>query len=193
MNPHGRPTGTSTGPAREITPAEIAALTETAPTLRDKALIWLCLGGGLRVGEACTLTHRCVGSDGSILVERSKSKSGKSRRVYLSPQAQTHLRAYLATMPIAAPSSPLFPRPGERSCLRPSDGVRLLARLLRAANATCATSHSLRRTHANTLRRAGVDMVVIQGQLGHSSLATTAAYLSVSCTETASALEKIRF
>jgi len=52
--------------------------------------------------------------------------------------------------------------------------------LLRAAGIEGATSHSLRRWHANTLRRQGVDLVVIQGQLGHSLLATTAVYMGAS-------------
>jgi integrase/recombinase XerD len=71
--------------------------------------------------------------------------------------------------------------------------VRLVDGLLRAAGIEGASSHSLRRPHANTLRRQGVDLVVIQGQLGHARLDTTAAYLSASEVERASALARIRF
>jgi len=189
----GRPTGTCTGSARELKPDEITRLVQVTTSPRDRALVWLCLGAGLRIGEACTLTFRSVGSDGSLVVDASLAKSGKSRRVHLCPQGREALRAYLATMPIAAPSSPLFPRKGSGRSITPNWGVRVIESLLRAANITSASSHSLRRTHANTLRRSGADLTIIQGQLGHSSLATTAVYMSASQVEKTAAVDKIVF
>ena len=56
-----------------------------------------------------------------------------------------------------------------------------------------ASSHSLRRTHANTLRRTGVDLKVIQEQLGHSSLAVTERYFEVDPIEQQRAIEQLRF
>ncbi len=189
----GRPKGSSTGPARELTHEEIERLTLSTPSLRDRALLWVCLGGGLRVGEACTLTLQCVAVEGSILVQAHKAKGGKSRRVYLAPQAVDHLRAYLAAMPIAAPSSPLFPRKGLGVSLRPNWGCRLLKSLLESSGIPCASSHSLRRTHANTCLRSGANLRIIQAQLGHASLSTTATYLCAGETERAAAVDKIVF
>lgn len=189
----GRPEGTGTGSARELTPSEIERLTRCTESLRDKALIWLCLGGGLRIGEACSMLIGRVASDGSVLVERSLAKTRKSRRSHLTPQAQKHLQAYLATRPNAAPHEPLFPSRSGGGCMRANWGVRLVDGLLRAAGIQGASSHSLRRSHANTLRRNGVDLTVIQGQLGHHNLNTTAIYMSTSEVERSVAVSRIKF
>lgn len=133
-----------------------------------------------------------VASDGSVLVEASRAKDRESRRVHLTPQARAHLKAWLAVRP-ASPCGALFPGRDRSGGLHPNWACRLVDALLTAAAIQGASSHSLRRTHANTLRRHGVDMVVIQGQLGHASLATTAAYLSASEVERASAVARIRF
>ena len=56
-----------------------------------------------------------------------------------------------------------------------------------------ATSHSLRKTHANLMRRTGCDLVLIQAQLGHRSLATTQRYLMATPAELGEAVRKLRF
>ena len=188
----GRPRGTGTGPARELTPDEIARLTKCCGT-RDRALVWLCLGGGLRIGEAASLRLTDVASDGSVLVEASRAKSRRSRRVYLVPEARKHLAAWLAERPTDRASAALFPGRDRSHGLHPNWAVQHVQALLRGAGIEGATSHSLRRSHANTLRRHGVDLVVIQGQLGHSSLATTAVYMGASEVERSAAVSRIRF
>jgi integrase/recombinase XerD len=191
-NRAGRPKGTGTGPARELTPAEIARLTRCAPTARDRALVWLCLGGGLRIGEASSLRLADVASDGSVLVEASRAKSGRSRRVYLAPEARKHLAAWLDERP--ADSGPaLFPGRDRSGGLHPNWAVQHVRGLLMAAGIEGATSHSLRRTHANTLRRQGLDLIVIQGQLGHASLSTTAVYMGASQVERSAAIARVKF
>jgi integrase/recombinase XerD len=190
--PAGRPRGTGTGPARELTPDEVVRLTRCALSARDRALVWLCLGGGLRIGEACSLRLVDLASDGSVLVEASRAKSQRSRRVYLVPEARKHLAAWLAERPSDAGAA-LFLGRDRAGGLHPNWAVQHVQALLRAAGIAGATSHSLRRTHANTLRRHGVDLVVIQGQLGHASLSTTAVYMGASEVERASAVARIRF
>jgi len=188
----GRPRGSGTGQARELTPEEVERLTKCCGT-RDRALVWLCLGGGLRVSEAVHMRREHVSSDGSVLVEGSTAKSRETRRVWLTPQARKHLAAYLLERGSAPASAPLFPSRSGGGHMHPNWACRLVDGLLKAAGVDGATSHSLRRTHANTLRRQGVDVVVIKDQLGHASLATTAAYLSASALERAETLARIRF
>jgi integrase/recombinase XerD len=189
----GRPKGTGTGKARELTPEEIERLTAATTNPRDRALLWLCIGGGLRVGESCSLTVGRFGSDGSVLIEKSLAKSGRSRRCYVAPRALEYVRAYLATRSDLHPAAPLFPSRSGGGCMTANWGVRLVARLFEAAGIQGATSHSLRRTHANTLNRSGTNILVIQGQLGHRRLNTTAEYLSVSETERSRALSGVHF
>lgn len=187
----GRPKGTGTGQARELTPDEVERLYKCTLGPRDRALLAVCLGAGLRAGEAVSLLRSHVG-DGWVLVERSRAKSGKSRRCRLTPAARRHLAAWLKTAPAAAPESPLFPSRSGGGCMHPGWAIRLIDGLLSAAGIAGATSHSLRRTHANALRREGIDLTIVQLQLGHSSLATTAIYMRAEQPEHAAALDRIR-
>ena len=60
-----------------------------------------------------------------------------------------------------------------------TNAIMTLKRMFAVAGVEHASSHSPRRMHANTLRRNGVDLKVIQEQLGHSSLAVTERYFDV--------------
>lgn len=191
--PKGRPKGTGTGQARELTPAEIEHLTAVTTDLRDRALLWLCIGAGLRVGEACSLTIGRIGSDGSVLIERSRAKSKKSRRCFVAPRAKTYVLEYLATRPNARPEEPLFPSNHGGGHMTANWGVRLVKELFEAAGIVGATSHSLRRTHANTVYRQCLDVLVIQGQLGHASLDTTVRYLDTSAVKRSGVVANIKF
>jgi integrase/recombinase XerD len=188
----GRPKGTGTGKARELTVPEIERLTAVTTNLRDRALIWICLGAGLRVGEAVTMTVGRVGPD-YVVVEKSRAKGGETRRTFMTPQAIAHVQAYLATRGAPGPNEALFPSRQGGGTMRPNWGVRLVEKLFVHAGIHGATSHSLRRSHANTLRRNGVDIVTIKEQLGHAHLNTTALYLAVTDAERADALKSIVF
>lgn len=187
----GRPAGTGTGKARELEPVELERLTAAATNPRDRALVWLCVGAGLRVGEACTMNIGHVGTDGSVLVEGSRAKSRRSRRCYIAPRAAEYLGAYLATRPNAGHSEPLFPSQKGGGHMTANSGVHLVVRLMSAAGIQGASSHSLRRTHANTARRQGVDILIVQRQLGHARINTTAEYLSASEAERRAAINGI--
>lgn len=187
----GRPTGSGSGPARPLTADEIERLT-AATSLRDRALVWLCLGGGLRVGEACSLLIGHCASDGSILIERSRAKSKKSRRVYLSGQALIHFQNWLATRPNAEPSQPVFPSRKGQGCMTACWASRLVDGLMGAAGVFGASSHSLRRSHANGLRRQGTDIMVISHQLGHASIEVTGRYLQLSPAEHKEQVERLK-
>lgn len=74
-----------------------------------------------------------------------------------------------------------------------TNAIMILKKMFLAAGVENTSSHSLRRTHANTLRRNGVDLKVIQEQLGHSSLAVTERYFTIDPLETQRAVEQLRF
>lgn len=170
-----RPKGTGTGPARPLLPEEVWRLLGVASP-RDRALIWCCLGAALRVGEACKLRRGDVGSDGSLLIERSHAKSKKSRHVYLSPQGRQALQEWTQSLP-DDPGAPLFPSRKGGGHIRL--GSRLIDTLMEKAGIRGASSHSLRRTHATRLRDNTADLQSIKAQLGHSSIAITERYMEV--------------
>lgn len=174
MKSKSKPTGQGTGAARPLTGHEIARLTAAA-SLRDRAMVWCCLGGGLRIGEACSLDIGSVDPDGSILIMASKAKSRRSRRVYLSDEALFHLRAWLACAENEDRGAPLFPSRKGGTYIR--SGSQLVEQLMIKCGIRGASSHSLRRTHATGLRDQGSDLLIARAQLGHSSIATTEVYL----------------
>ncbi len=92
------------------------------------------------------------------------------------------------------PEDPLFAgAKNSRRAMNTTYAIQLLRKMFRDAGVPNASSHSLRRTHANTLRRHGADLMVIKEQLGHSSLATTQRYFGVDPIEAQRAVDKLRF
>lgn len=157
-------------------------------------MIWLCLGGGLRIGEACSMPiGRVIAGEASVLIEKNLAKSDKSRRSYIMEQAMVYVRSYLATRPNAQPHEALFPSRSGKGNMTANWGSRLVKQLLLDAGITGASSQSFRRTHANNARRAGVDVLTIKEQLGHQHLNTTAEYLSVSDRERRTTVAQLRF
>ena len=195
-----RPTGTG-GRAKELSKLEIQRVDQmligTTHEHRNRCLLYLCLGGGFRISEAVGLKVRDV-SNGSIrpqvVLKKHSTKSKRSRTVFLSRQAQQQLKAYLATMTDAAPDAPLFPTQKKpRESMSPNVAVQTLKKMFLRAGIDDASSHSLRRTHANSLRRNGVDLKIIKEQLGHSSLQVTDRYFEVDPVEASKAVEGLRF
>jgi len=169
--------------ARPLLDSEIQALTSEASP-RDRALIWLCLGAGLRAQEAAGVRVQHLNSDGSLTVPSTTAKGKHPRLVYLSTQAHTILLQWLATLEDRSPEAPMFPsrkrKHGQLQCLQPGTVVDLVKDLMVQAGITGASSHSLRRTHATRLRdTTDADLVLIKAQLGHSSLVVTERYLEV--------------
>jgi len=198
----GRPRGTG-GRAEELTPDQIRridkCLTGTRHEKRNRALFYLGLGTGMRIGELVGLRVKDVAPKrrvrSRIVLEKHSTKSKRSRTVAISKQAVKHLQEYLDRRgPGPDTSEPLFPsqRRPNRS-MTDTNAILALKRMFQVAGVENASSHSLRRTHANALRRQGVDMKVIQDQLGHSSLAVTERYFEVDPLEHQRAIEQLRF
>jgi integrase/recombinase XerD len=152
----------------------------------------------MRVSELCALRIGDVAPLGKVLrqivLEKHSTKSRRSRTVHLSRQAVTHLRTYLEERSAVALDAPLFPRKSRpNEPLSPNSGGYILRTIFKRAGVIQASSHSLRRTHANMLRRNGADLKIIQEQLGHSSLATTERYFVVDPLEKSRAVDKLWF
>jgi integrase/recombinase XerD len=165
--------------ARPLQGYEIARLTEGAAP-RDAALVWCCLGAGLRAAEAAALLCGDVGQDGAVTVRHGKGD--KARIVYLTGQAMEVVSQHRATLEHQGTADPLFPsrkrRGGRPASMLATSAVNLFKALLEARGISNASSHSLRRTHAQGLEAQGASVRVIQVQLGHESVATTERYLA---------------
>lgn len=144
---------------------------------RDRALLELLYGAGLRVGELVKLNWEHL-EDGWVRVE---GKGRKLRRVPLGDAAKEALAALRGetSAELRGLGSPLFRNfRGDRLTER---GVaKILARtLVRVAAGYSVSVHGLRHSFATHLLAAGADLRSIQELLGHSRLSTTQRYTHV--------------
>jgi integrase/recombinase XerC len=151
--------------------------------LRDRALVELLYGAGLRVGEAVALDVRDVDLLGREV--RVLGKGRKERSVPLPRAAREALGRWLeARRRPGYQAEPLFPSLAPRAPERRLDERsvrRLLARRATAAGVADAVHpHRLRHSYATHLLDMGADLREIQELLGHASLSTTQRYLAVS-------------
>ena len=146
--------------------------------LRDRAILTLLYGCGLRISEALALNVGDITDQSDFL--RIKGKGNKERIVPLLPIVWQCISAYLAKSPYqSSVGEPLFlGARGER--LNPRIIQRQVQKLrYRLGLADNLTPHALRHTFATQLLSKGVDLRSLQELLGHSSLITTQRYTDV--------------
>lgn len=168
---------------RALTLSEIAALMQscsgkTPIDVRDKALIAILRGGGIRRGEAVNLLRRDFNlSTGALFVREGKGK--KDRTVYL-PESACVLVSEWLELRGEAPGPLLYPirKGGEIQRRRMTeDGVlKIVQRRAFLAGVESFSPHDFRRTFCSDLLDAGVDIVTVQKLAGHASPVTTAKY-----------------
>ena len=165
--------------ARPLLDREIIRLTQGC-TPRDRAIVWMCLGAGLRAAETAAVKLGELGTDGAVLV--ADGKGGEARLVYLTGQALEAVQQHAATLEHRGEDDPLFPsrkkRKGRPVPMLASSAVDLIKHLMVQNGIANASSHSLRRTHAQALEVRGAGIRIIQRQLGHRRIETTVEYLA---------------
>jgi site-specific recombinase XerD len=160
-----------------LSPDEVLRLIDAAPPGRDRVLLQVAYGCGLRLNE---LLHLRVGDIDSarMVIHVRQGKGAKDRLVPLSLRLLQELRAYWR---MCRPRTWLFPGRPADGTMSSSNVQRRFTRLVRRVGLTKHCSmHTLRHSYATHLLEAGVDVLTLQALLGHSSLQTTARYLHVS-------------
>ena len=145
--------------------------------LRDRAVLLLLYGSGLRISEALSLKRKDA-PNGEWL--RVKGKGNKYRDVPLLPIICKGVREYIDHCPFDTNGDePLFlgKRGGELSPRIIQRRVENLRYELGLPSHT--TPHALRHAFATHLLSGGADLRAIQQLLGHSSLSTTQRYTDV--------------
>jgi integrase/recombinase XerC len=159
--------------------------------IRDRAVLELMYGSGLRVGEVASLTLDRVELDRGRV--RALGKGSKERDVPMSDFAVDALREYMLT---ARPF--LATRAGESLLLNPRGGPmgeRDVRRIVeRYGNQLFpgrrVTPHTLRHSFATHLLEGGADIRSVQELLGHATVATTQRYTHGSRTRLFQAYER---
>ncbi len=160
-----------------LSPEEVARLIQAANPGRDRVLLQIAYGCGLRLGELLSLQVGDIDSARMVLHVR-QGKGGKDRLVPLSLRLLEELRAYWR---LCRPRTWLFPGTKPDQPLSRGNVQRLFRRIAKRAgiNKPCSM-HTLRHSYATHLLEAGVDVLTLKALLGHRSLQTTAHYLHVS-------------
>ena len=151
-------------------------------SLRDRALVELLYGAGLRVGEAVGLDRGRVDLENRIV--RCLGKGDKERIVPLGRQATDALRRYLSR---GRPHLDRRHRPelflnAQGGALTRAGAFLILRRLAGKAGLepTRVHPHLLRHSFATHLLEGGADLRSVQEMLGHADLSTTELYTHVS-------------
>jgi integrase/recombinase XerC len=175
------PTFLGVDAARDVMEAPDQA---TARGARDRAMLEVLYGSGLRVSELAALDVADIDLTGLSL--RALGKGKKERDVPLGRAAAEALRQYLACRAhmgqrrgLTHPTALFLSERGRRM------GVRQVQRVVKSYGAAGAGRadlhpHALRHTCATHMLEGGADLRAIQEMLGHESLATTQRYTHLS-------------
>ena len=170
--------------------AEARRLCELPPAddavgLRDRAIVELMYGSGLRVGEACALDVDDVEFDLDRV--RVVGKGRKERYVPISAPCSAALTSYLRfarssffskESELSTTSALFLNKRGKR--LSPRSVRALLTKYTKAGGMRPVSPHALRHSFATHLLDGGADLRSVQELLGHENLATTQIYTHVS-------------
>lgn len=153
---------------------------ETPLELRDRAMLELLYGCGLRVSELCALDmDRIVGNEGFIVV---LGKGGKERIVPFSGAAKRAVERYINE------ARPELTRKSSSSAVFLNvRGGRLsrqsVFKVVQKAGYTAGIKnlhpHTFRHSCATHMLEGGADLRIIQDMLGHSDISTTQIYTHV--------------
>jgi integrase/recombinase XerD len=166
--------------AAEIEAIFAAAAGEDPLAMRDRAMLELLYGSGLRVSELVDVdTSRVNVREGYLTVV---GKGSKERAVPIGRRAAHALRCYLTeARPLLDPgrhASTLFVGRGGRKMTRQAFWKRLKNYALKAG-VEDVSPHVLRHSFATHLLEGGADLRSVQMMLGHADLSTTQIYTHV--------------
>lgn len=145
--------------------------------LRDRALIMLIFGCGLRISEALSVKKTDINKNQSFL--KIIGKGSKERLVPILPAVHKAIDEYINICPFKIEDTifksvrglPMSPRMAEKII----EKIRVYLQL-----PDYLTPHALRHSFATSLLNDGADLRTLQELLGHSSLSTTQLYTKVS-------------
>ncbi|MBP5350851.1 MAG: tyrosine recombinase [Fibrobacterales bacterium] len=142
--------------------------------LRDRALIELLYGAGLRISEALSLTLEQLRLDeGWILVQ---GKGSKQRLAPIGPNAAAMIERYRTEeRPLFEPKCDLLVLNQRGGPLSRVAGWNIVKKR-GEAELPSISPHTFRHSYATHLLEGGIDLRVLQELLGHASVTTTQLY-----------------
>ena len=164
-----------------VDPSEVSGL-------RDRTLLELLYGGGLRISEAVGLPVSAIDLDEGLI--RVEGKRQKVRLIPMPSGTMQWVRKYLANARPSLLAKCRGPLPANliladrgRPLLR-QNAFKIVREAAKRAGLTVTPSpHTLRHTYAVHLLKGGADLRAVQELLGHASLATTQIYTELDTAE----------
>lgn len=155
---------------------------------RDKALLTLIYGCGLRISEALSVSKKSLENSQTLIVT---GKGKKQRMVPLLEIVKKNIDEYLAECPFKILfDQPIFLSPKGKPYTR-RDFSGLILKVRKKLNLSdTITPHSFRHSFATHLLEAGGDLRTIQELLGHEDLSTTQRYTKIDKSRLLSVYEK---
>jgi integrase/recombinase XerD len=147
---------------------------------RDRAMLEVLYGTGLRVSELLQLSVNDLNLESGYLIALGKGR--KERVVPLGSKAIEALEAYLparASLLNGASNRVLFLSPRRRALTRMGFFKLLRRYALKAGIQKRVSPHKLRHSFATHLLEHGADLRAVQALLGHADLGTTQIYTHV--------------
>jgi integrase/recombinase XerD len=151
----------------------VIAACDKDKNIRDKAIVIFLADSGLRRAEVVALNWGDVDM-ASGLVRVVRGKGGKARSAVIGAWTRRALLSYRRTLANVTDEAPLFQARGGGRLT--GWGLGLVFSRLAERTGIHVTAHSLRRTFVILSLRAGVDVLTLQRELGHASLAMTQHY-----------------
>jgi integrase/recombinase XerD len=156
--------------------------TSTASGLRDRAMLEVIYGAGLRISELLNLEIQHIYFEEEIV--RVYGKGSKERVVPIGEYGISYLKQYLSLarrkfLPIGSSESKIFLNQRGKPLSRMGFWKILRAYVLEAGLSKEVHPHTFRHSFATHLLEGGADLRVVQELLGHSDISTTQIYTHI--------------
>lgn len=158
---------------------EVEDILQSCSHPRDRAILEVLYGCGLRVSEVCSLKISQIYLDELFL--RVVGKGNKERLVPMAESTAEHIAAWLQARPQAERQYEdfLFLNRFGKPLSRVSVFKMVKAQALKASVDKEISPHTFRHSFATHLIENGADLRVVQEMLGHESILTTEIYTHV--------------
>ena len=161
---------------------EVRAILKAAPNERDRAILEVLYGCGLRVSEVCSLKISEVYLKDMFV--KVMGKGSKERLVPMAPSTASAIMDYLSVRPEsdAGCEDVLFLNRFGRALSRVAVFKMVKSVALVAGVDKNLSPHTFRHSFATHLVENGADLRVVQEMIGHESILTTEIYTHVDST-----------
>jgi integrase/recombinase XerD len=161
---------------------------DTVLGLRDRALLTLLYGTGIRASECAGLAEKDINWEERTV--RVTGKGGHERTLPLNEEVVHVLRQYRLARGGAKPHEPFFRSREGRALSRNAVYERVRSHARRAKISKRVSPHRLRHSFATHLVQEGVGLVTLRDLLGHRQITSTQIYIHLTAQDLRKAADK---